>query len=370
MKKKPLAKTYASWLAGEVKSEQREYTQPVKLLADDGTLLTPGWARRMVFDYEREKTVPFSRLKEWEFYQASNGRYCVQVNIAKLAIGGMVNAALIDISQPGGGEIVNSVVLFFGDQNCELPAKGDIPGGVKFTPKGIGRAEFEIATKAGSRTLYYRSKAKGRAVEVSLSMDIADNLENITTVLPFKGKPTRFFMTMKQNCMPCSGTFRFGEETVEFSKDDTFCCVDWGRVNAPYRLVWYWGNGSTYLYDENGEKHIFGFEITWGIGDESAATETCLFYDGKLHKIGAVDVEVFPKPDRYMDPWHFVSEDGRFDMTMTPRFDYHNDVNLLVMRMNCHQVHGRWNGTVVLDDGTKLEIKDMAAFCEYAENRW
>ena len=175
---------------------------------------------------------------------------------------------------------------------------------------------------------------------------------------------------MKQNCMPCSGTFRFGSEEVEFSKDDTFCCVDWGRVNAPYRLVWYWGNGSTYLYDENGEKHIFGFEITWGIGDESAATETCLFYDGRAHKIGAVDVEVFPKPDKYMNPWHFVSEDGRFDMTMTPRFDCHSDVNLLVMRMNCHQIHGRWNGTVILDDGTKLEIKDMAAFCEYCENRW
>ena len=56
LKNKVLAKPYASWLAGEIKSEQREYTQPVKLLADDGTLLAPGWARRMVFDYEREKT--------------------------------------------------------------------------------------------------------------------------------------------------------------------------------------------------------------------------------------------------------------------------------------------------------------------------
>ena len=47
--------------------------------------------------------------------------------------------------------------------------------------------------------------------------------------------------------------------------------------------------------DENGEKHIFGFEITWAIGDESNATETCLFWDGKAHKIGVVDVKDFPK---------------------------------------------------------------------------
>ena len=40
------------------------------------------------------------------------------------------------------------------------------------------------------------------------------------------------------------------------------------------------------------------------------------------------------------------------------------------MRMNSHQVHGKWNGTMTLDDSTKLEIKDMYAFCEYVENRW
>ncbi len=71
-----------------------------------------------------------------------------------------------------------------------------------------------------------------------------------------------------------------------------------------------------------------------------------------------------------MNPWRFLSQDGRFDMTMTPVYDHHTDLNLLVLRMNCHQVHGRWNGTVILDDGTKLEIRDMAAFCEYCENKW
>ena len=28
------------------------------------------------------------------------------------------------------------------------------------------------------------------------------------------------------------------------------------------------------------------------------------------------------------------------------------------------------NGTVTLDDGQKLEIKDLFGFCEYVENRW
>ena len=121
--------------------------------------------------------------------------------------------------------------------------------------------------------------------------------------------------------------------------------------------------------DENGKKHLFGFEITWAIGDESNATETCIFYDGKIHKIGAVDVEKFPK-NRFMEPWKFISEDGRFNMTMVPTLDNHSDVDFKVGRMNCHQVYGVWNGDVTLDDGTKLIIKDLFTFCEYVENRW
>ena len=207
-------------------------------------------------------------------------------------------------------------------------------------------------------------------VECNFEMDIMPGLENITTVLPFENAPTKYFMTTKQNCMPCGGTFKYGDEVWEFSKENTFCALDWGRVNTPHRMVWYWGNGSTYLTDEEGKKHIFGFEITWAIGDESNATETCLFYDGKAHKFGAVDVETFPKPDKYMNDWKFISEDGRFNLTMKPFFDQHSDMNVGVARMHTHQVHGLWSGDVTLDDGTKLEIKDMYAFCEYVENKW
>ena len=163
-------------------------------------------------------------------------------------------------------------------------------------------------------------------------------------------------MTTKQNCMPCEGYLRKGSEKWEFSPDDSFCTLDWGRVCTPYALVWYWGNGSGWLTDKKGEKHLFGFEITWGIGDESNATETCIFYDGKAHKIGAVDVKSFPKPDKYMQPWQFISEDGRFNLCMQPFYDHHTDLNVLVMRMHSHQVHGLWNGTVTLDDGTVTEL--------------
>ena len=83
-------------------------------------------------------------------------------------------------------------------------------------------------------------------------------------------------------------------------------------------------------------------------------------------------MEKFPGTDGgWMKPWHFTSEDGRFDVTMTPFFD--NDTGVIVLGqlgMKTHQVHGLWNGYAVLDDGRRIDIKDMYAFCEYVVNAW
>ena len=96
-----IPRTYPSWLKGEVKSAQKEYTEPTKLLADDGTLLSPGWARHMVFDYDRTKSTPTMRRKEWDFYQISDGRYMIQISFANISIGGYASAALVDLKSAG-----------------------------------------------------------------------------------------------------------------------------------------------------------------------------------------------------------------------------------------------------------------------------
>ncbi len=368
-----MKKTYTSWQELDFKRNQVEYSQKTTLLDKKGNLqVKGGWARRNIFEYDRTLTKPQWRGKEWDFFQLSDGKMMLQASIANISIGGYASATLLDLTT---GKLVTSMDLWIGGKNEPhhvLPQNGDEPNLVEYKNKNF---EFVVDTKKTSRTIKFSGPIKDQTFECEVEMDMFDNHENITIVTPFKkrGKymPTRFFMTMKQNCMPASAIVKLdGEVLYEFSKDNTFAVLDWGRGVWPYNNVWYWGNGAQYITDEKGEKHVFGFEITWGIGNEDNATETCLFYDGKAHKIGSVDVEVFPKPDKWMQPWHFVSDDGRFDMTMKPFYDHHTDTNALIARMHTHQVHGLWSGKVTFDDGTVLEIKDMYAFCEYVENRW
>lgn len=360
-----LPKTYVPFFDWESPSLQREYMEETPLLNADGTLNAKGWARRNVFTYDRSlvKHSLISR-KEWDFYTITDG--CVQllISFANIGIGGYVGCKLTDLKK---GEIICDAVSYFvGGNRFVPPSKGDVPG--RFKNK-IGSAEFDFFTRKNSRELRFRRPYKKTTVECNITMDIPEGMENITTVLPFKEDNTKYFMTTKQACMPTAGFIRYGDFVYKFNKQTAFCAMDWGRVNTVHEMVWYWGSASTRLSDEEGKEHLFGFEITWAIGDESNATETCLFYDGKVHKFGAVDVKEFPK-DRFMEEWTFISEDGRFNMTLTPEFDNHSDVDFKVGRMNCHQIYGNYNGTVTLDNGKVLQIKDMYGFCEYVENRW
>lgn len=362
---KELPRTYIPFSKWEEKSKQTEYTEETPLLNADGTLNARGWARKNVFTYDRNlvKHGIISR-KEWDFYTITDGKVQLLISYANIGIGGYVGCKLLDLST---GKIFCDAVSYFAGGNTYVsPSKGDIPGRFKNT---VGKTEFDFFTKKTERTLYFMKPHKGKTVECRISMDIPEGMENITTVLPFKEDNTKYFMTTKQTAMPTGGFFRFGDFVYKFDKETAFCAMDWGRVNTPHEMVWYWGNASSYIKDENGNKHLFSFEITWAIGDESHATETCIFYDGKVHKIGAVDVEKFPK-NRFLEEWKFISEDGRFNLTMTPTLDNHSDVDFKVGRMNCHQIYGYYNGNVILDDGKVLKIKDLFGFCEYVENRW
>ena len=361
---KELKRTYISF-RDVPKRNQNEYSEETAMFDDKGHLLVDGgWARHDYFQFDAKKVRPKSRLKQWDFYQISNGQLMAQISFANISLAGYISVVLVDLKT--GEKLVDNMSLFFGGKKYPLPPISDITNVLEYK---IGKATFKFETLEDKRILDVSMFKKKEPIKAHFEIDMLKDHENITTILPFKDKPTRFFMTTKQNCMATEGIITYGDKEWSFSKEDTFTVLDWGRVNTPYKLVWYWGNASTYLLDKDGNKHTFGFEITWGIGDEKNATETALFYDGKLHKFGSVDVKTFVK-NRYMEKWEFESEDGRFVLTLTPTLDHHSDLNLGVLRMNSHQVHGLYNGTVILDDGTDLEIKDMYGFCEYVENRW
>lgn len=342
---------------------QNRITESTPLLKPDGSLASPGWCSRNLYEYNRERiSAPNGRIKEWDFYQVSNGEYMVQVNFFNINI---ASAATAEIQNLKTGEKLASAMslemLTVGKN--PMSRNGDRPNRFSYMRQGNSLL-FDV--KENSRRLRFVGKSGGKDFVVELTGKFGSDHESITIATPFKEKG-RFFYTNKINCIPTEGVVRIGDKTIRFDSRDTYMVLDWGRGVWPYSNMWYWGNGSTRLPDGK----LFGFELTWGFGDESNATETAVFYGGKCHKISAVDLEKDPEKNGWMNDWHFISQDGRFDMTMKPFYDNKSGFMLFgLVGMRCHQVHGLWSGRVVLDDGKVLEINNMYAFCEKVYNKW
>ncbi len=341
-------------MQNEIKSKQ-------PLLAGNGSLAEPGWCRRNLYAYNiGSRARSIWRLKEWDFYQISNGRVMVQLNLFNISLATCATFGLVDLQT---GEKLDTLCLQpLTPHKNRLNPNGDFPNRTVFSQ---GKTHLLFNTTDSAHNLQLSTVCGGKPLRCAFHCARLQPHESITIATPFAEKGC-FFYTNKINCLATEGVVTAGEKTYKFSKSDTFTVLDWGRGIWPHKNMWYWANGSTYL---NGVP--FGFELTWGFGDESAATETALFYGGVCHKLGAVSLEHDPQEYGWMRPWHFREENGRLDLTMTPFYDNVTDLMPLGLAgMKTHQVHGLWNGTVVLDDGKKLQIENMYAFCEKVHNKW
>lgn len=328
------------------------------LLDKRGILTQRGYATRALLEYRRSdiKAPPW-RIKEWDFYQVSDNDCCVQFTIGHTAYAGALTVTFFRFADGLRYDRTTTLVLPFG--SLDMPNSAD--KGISVSRGGV---EISFDIKQGRRILRCKTTeakdAPPMEAEIVLSQPHDDSLVIAT---PFKEYDRAFYYNHKINCMPAEGYIQIGKERFVFKPDSAFGLLDWGRGVWPFHAEWFWGNGSGLV-----DGVPFGFNIGYGFGDTSAASENMLFYDGKAHKLSEVIFDL--TAGGYMSPKHFSSDDGRFEMDFTPVYDRYTETKLLFVDNQCHQIFGRFSGTVILDDNRVLKIKDLMAFTEHAINNW
>lgn len=191
--------------------------------------------------------------------------------------------------------------------------------------------------------------------------------ESMVIATPFSENQKAFYYNQKINCMRAEGNANLDGKEYLFTQNTSFGTLDWGRGVWTYNNTWYWGSGSGIV---NGK--TFGFNIGYGFGDTTAASENMLFYDGVAHKLDRVRFNIHKNDNgyEYMNPWTFISNDKRFEMDFIPIIDRSDKTSALIISSNQHQVFGKFTGKVILDDGAVLEIKDFLGFAERVTNKW
>jgi len=341
---------------------QNEIVKEDKLLDSNGNLKHIGYSKRMLLKYDRnEIAVRKTRIKEWDYYLVYNNDWAVALTIDDNGYMGLHSISLIDFKN--AKETTKSIMNFMPLGKTNFPNSSE-RGDVSFKNKKI---DISFKNDGKIRTLYANFKNFKDGKDFSCEFKLTDEpKESMVIATPFD-KKGHFYYNQKIVGMKAEGVVKLGEEEIIFDKENTLGLLDWGRGVWTYKNTWYWGAGHTTI---NGK--VFGFNIGYGFGNTSNATENMLFYDGVAHKLDEVKFNIPKKKgkDDYMRPWTFTSNDNRFTMDFEPIIDRHSNANVLVISSNQHQVFGKFTGKAVLDDGTVLEIKDMLGFAEKVINRW
>ncbi len=333
--------------------QQSKFGKPGPVLNPDGSPVV-GYSTRGILQYNRSaiKAPPW-RIKEWDFYQVSDGEKCLQFTLGHASYIGQLCVMLFNFKT---GEKIASISklipLPFGSMHLPASAEDD-----NVVACSRGDMEMKFVTKGNERTLFCRCGD----FEANIKL-VRRNDNAIVINIPFDQSAKQFYYNHKINCMTAQGSVKCGDNEYTFSPHDAYGLLDWGRGVWPFSNEWYWSNGTGLVDGE-----IFGFNLGCGFGNTSAATENMLFYKNVARKLGKVSIK---HEDNFMKPWRLADEEGRLDFTLTPMYDRTTKDKVLFIDNCCHQVFGLFNGSAVLDDGSRLQVKNLPAFAEHAVNNW
>ena len=329
------------------------------LLNSQGELSEPGWSRALIQKYDRSMIkAPKWRIKEWDYYLVMSDRFAGAFTISDDGYIGLQSVSLLTFGEKPK-EHTETVLNAFPMGKLNLPSSSE-SGVTHYEDKRL-QMKFEVLDGKRHITCHFENFFKGNTFDCDIYLE-QPKMDSMVIATPWD-KRHCFYYNQKINCMRASGYMSYNGKKYTFNPSTDFGTLDWGRGVWTYDNTWHWGSGN---YDIGGKP--FGFNIGYGFGNTKAATENVIFYDGRVHKLN--DITFHIPENSYMDPWKFTSSDRRFEMDFVPVLDRAACLDYKVIVSDQHQVFGRMSGTAILDNGEKIQVKDMMCFAEKVHNRY
>ena len=344
--------------------QQHEITTSGPLLGSDGNLLEPGWARSLLPVYRRaDIKAGAMRVKEWDYYLITDGHIGLALTIADNGYMGLDSVSFLDFD--GKWEKTTSRMRALPLGRTQLP-ESSAEGASEISRGGYALAFYH---EDGARMLSFHMDKFLDKEPIEGIVKLTDEpAESMVIATPFD-KPGHFYYNQKINCMRAEGWIELGSRRYELTKDKFFAVLDWGRGVWTYENTWYWSSAAYVLPSGT----PFGWNLGYGFGDTSAASENMLFHAGTAHKLGGIKFEIPGEAEgkeRYTEPWKFTSDDERFEADFVPVLDRASCTDVKLIKSDQHQVFGRFTGKAVLDNGTVVEFADFPGFAEKVRNKW
>lgn len=336
---------------------------PGPLLDNEGNLVEAGYSLTPIKTYSRKAIqAKGSRIKEWDYYYVGNSHYGIALTIADNSYMAMASLSVLDFDGTPNC-VTESPIEFFTNGKLNLPSSS-LEGDCVYERKGFS---FRFLLEGNKRRLVCSMEKVGKKKEffhcdILLTPTLKDSL---TIATPFT-KPKHFYYNQKINLLRASGYAKLGDKVYDFNQD-SYGVLDWGRGVWTYKNTWYWASCSAIT-----KGHEVGFNLGYGFGDTSAASENILYFDGVSYKLDDVKMDIPMKGsgrDDFASPWIFRSKKGDIALEFKPVYVRHSDTNVLLIRSNQNQVFGLYSGRFEVE-GKTIELIDVPGFAEKVYNRW
>lgn len=345
---------------------QTELTQPGPMLDSQGRLAQVGWSRRPLLDcnleqarFYRLRALQRLRIKRWDYYAVFTPRRFFSATIADLGYAGNIFVYTLDFA---GGELHEEGLVIPLGKGIALE-RNPMHGEAAFS-NGKVDLRFQADSHERRVRVEWPGFHGGRGISAEFSLHVPPGHESLNIIIPIGER--RFYLNTKINCLPATGFVQYGDLREPLRPETCLGALDWGRGVWEYSSFWNWASASGFLPRPDGR--TIGLNLGCGFGDLSRAGENCVVVDGRLHKLGTVRFDY--RSVDYMQPWRFTDDEGRLDLTFTPFKDRTAETNLGLISSRVHQMFGRYNGRVVLDDGSRLDVRQLIGFAEEHRARW
>ncbi len=331
-----------------------------RLLDEKGALVEAGYATSLVKIYNRSDIVgALLRIKEWDYYYIGNESYGLALTIADNSYMSLASVSVLDFTNKK--YVSKSVMGFMPCGKLHLPYTSEV-GDVKFENKKLN---IQFLNDGDKRHLLCTMNNFDGNRLFTCDIELTETMsESMVIATPFN-KKRHFYYNQKINCLKAKGYFQVGSKV--YPVDDAYGVLDWGRGVWTYKNTWYWSSMSGVQDDEP-----IGFNLGYGFGDTSAASENMLFYKGKAHKLNDVKFNI-PLDEKghedYLKPWTFTSKSGDIHLDFKPIIDRYSGDNVVVIKSIQHQVFGVFSGYFKVNNEL-VEINNLVGFAEKVTNNW
>ena len=332
------------------------------LLDEQGNLVEAGYAFSLVREYSRKSIKGLkSRIKEWDYYFITDGEYGIALTIDDNSYMGMASVSVLDFKNHKDWTKSYIRWLTFGE--IVFPSSSE-DGDVFMESK---KYSMYFGNKNGKRHLVCHLKGldKGKDFECDITLERSLD-KSMVIATPFK-KKRHFYYNQKINLLKGRGHFSFGELKHQFKNTTTVGVLDWGRGVWTYSNTWYWSSLNAIQ-----DGHYIGFNLGYGFGDTSAASENMFFYDKEAYKLEDVVFNI-PKNEKgkheFKKEWTFTSKNGDINLVFTPIIDRYSNTNALIIQSNQHQVFGYFSSTIKVGE-KEFKLNNLLGFAEMVKNRW